>query len=217
MNGTSEGKAALAPGLRLNSPLRELAVWLLLWPAWWLLGIEQFVPGIVLPLMVVRLLLAGHVALRRHRALLFAFALFLSMQLLSAGGIDEPRRLLTFGRSFVSWMAAFSALIIATAVPSEMGDVRKLVWILAGLVAIASAVSVAALWGFRPDGWSAPVEKLLPPSLERGDYLGQLLKRSWGREDFSSLLVTTTESTASSCGLYRTPARWWLLFPLSAH
>ncbi|MGC9359772.1 MAG: O-antigen ligase family protein, partial [Anaerolineae bacterium] len=170
--------------LHHRAPLREMAVWLLLWPAWWILGIEQFVPSVALPLLALRLALSGQLELRRYRALWTAFGLFLMVQLLSALGIDQARRLLTFGRAFSSWVAACAVFVLATGVPRSLRDVKRLIWLMAALVAIASLVSVAALLGFRPTDWSPFAELLVPSSLTRGGYLDQLFERSLGRQAF---------------------------------
>lgn len=169
---------------RHRAALRELALWLLLWPVWWVMGVEQFVPSVALPLLAVRLALAGQLVLSRHRVLLSVFGLFLIVQLLSGLSIVDARRLLTFARSFSSWIAAFAVLTLAAVIPRDLDDVKKLVWMLAGLVAIASIVSVAALLGFRPQNWTSLVEHLLPASLDRGGYLDQLLERTFGRDAF---------------------------------
>jgi N-acetylglucosaminyldiphosphoundecaprenol N-acetyl-beta-D-mannosaminyltransferase len=170
--------------LHHRAPLREMAIWLLLWPAWWILGIEQFVPSVAFPLLALRLALSGQLELRRYRAVTMAFGLFLLAQLLSAFGIDQARRLLTFGRAFSSWVAAYAVFVLATGVPRSLGDVKRLIWLLAALVAIASLVSVAALLGFRPTDWRPFAELLVPSSLDRGGYLTQLFERSLARAAF---------------------------------
>ena len=170
--------------LRHKAPLREMAVWLLHWPAWWILGIEQFVPSVALPLLALRLALSGQLELRRYRSLWIAFGLFLAAQLLSALGIDQARRLLTFGRAFSSWVAACAVFVLAMGIPQRLGDVKRLIWLVAALVAIASLVSVAALLGFRPTDWSPFAEVLVPSSLTRGGYLEQLFERSLARGAF---------------------------------
>ena len=167
-----------------RAPLFELACWLLLWPVWWILGIEQFVPTIASVLLVVRMALAGQLSLSRHRALVIAFVIFLLAQLLSLFGIDSMRRLLTFGRSWATWISALAILVLAVALPRDLDDLHKLLWILAGLVAIAAIGAITALLGFRPEGWTPPFARLLPESLERGGYLEQLVERSLGRQAF---------------------------------
>lgn len=166
--------------LEPRAPIRTLGLWLLLWPLWWILGIEQFVPTLVAVILLAQLVLSKQVAPSGRRTVLVAFALFMVAQLLSALGIGNLRRLLTFARAFATWAGAAAVLTIATTVPRGSEDVHRLIWILAGLVAVASAVAVAALLGFRPEGWVSPFARLLPETLERGGFLEQIAERSLG-------------------------------------
>jgi polysaccharide biosynthesis protein PslJ len=159
-------------------PLTDVKLVILLLPLWWLLGIEQFVGPVLLSLAVIKSWIIRPY-LRVTPTLAFLL-LVLVTQLASMLAIDEPFRLLTFARTWGTYVAATGLLIVVSATTLTWTQVRGLLHSVVIAMTIAGAVGLAGILGWwRPEVTSVAASWLPSWIVETG-YGGAIAHRQIG-------------------------------------
>lgn len=189
--------AAIAPGL----DLRLLFIGL---PVLWVVGLEQIVPVLVLLLVGFRVVFS-RTRVRRSRLLLLLTVLLI-LQLAAATMVTSPERLITFLRTFSTYLSAAGILIIVLNEAVAGRSIRPLLRAgTYGLLA-ASILSLAAIVGIARFEFSSPFASLIPEWIRQTGYGRLVAERSiggttwfWGRPVYRTstfFLYANTYATA---------------------
>jgi O-antigen ligase len=160
-------------------PLVSLRGLLLLFPLWWVLGIEQFIWP--LGLMIIAILGASR---KDYRLLIPPFAkwllLFIGIYILSGIAIEEPIRLLTFTRTLGAYLSLFFLLIICANFVRSWQDTKAILHafsIMIAVAVVAGTFAIADLW--RPS-FTSTIGLILPDWIASSSYGGQIALRRLG-------------------------------------
>ena len=174
-------RSALA-GPLLGPPLRDLQFLVLLLPVWWALGIEQFVPPVLLTWSVLKLAAARRRLAFTPTAVCMA-ALLIAM-LASSLFIVDDGRYVSFARSFSVHLTALWVWLIVTTAVRDWRDVARLLRVVALAMAAAGVLGALGFLGIAELRFESPVGVLLPESLRATDYGSVVAVRSTGQRSW---------------------------------
>lgn len=171
------------PRLRLpfidTGPLFDLRWSLLLFPVWWVLGIEQFIWPVILLIATAKLLYLQHFKVIAVPPLKW-FALYLLAILISSFFIVESFRWFTYIRNFGAYLAGFLIFLIITNRARSWKAIDKLVDALLIAMLIAGVAGVlAAIDVWRPE-FQSIVGRLLPSAVADTNYGRLIVSRRLG-------------------------------------
>ena len=173
-------------------------------PVLWVVGLEQVVPVLVL------LLVAGRAVFSRtwvpRSRLLLLLTVFLVLQLAAVTMVTSPERLITFLRTFSTYLSAAGILIIVLNEARARRSMRPLLRAgTYGLLA-ASVLSLMAIFGIARFEFTSPFAALIPDWIRQTGYGRLVAERAiggstwfWGRSVYRTstfFLYANTYATA---------------------
>jgi hypothetical protein len=193
-----EGSSGRIPFIS-TSALWDLRWTLLLLPVWWVLGMEQFVPPVLLTWSAVKLVWRRRAV--RLNPVYLVYALFLVSVLLSAQSIESAFRLISFMRSFGVHLCGFLAVFIVVNEVDEQRQIDRLLGAVFFTVVISAVIAVVAFLGIRPV-FTSLAGAVLPESLTSTGYGGLIAHRNLGRQAWLGLGFDLHYYRVSSLFLY---------------
>lgn len=173
-------KRAPAAAFLSTAPLRDVELLILLFPLWWVLGVEQWIPTVILAWSALKL------AVARRRFVISWTALWMSLLLgamvASSLFIVETERYVTFARNLSVHLSAFLVLIVVLTEARSWRDVRRLLRAVAVAMAIAGVVGAIGFTRLADIRFASPFGALLPAWIRATDYGGTIAVRSIGSE-----------------------------------
>lgn len=149
---------------------RALFYTLLFWPLWWILGIDQIFPPVMVILVGTGIIVSsrGKFSISLPARVLF---IFLLVQLISATQIGTLGRLLAFGLRWGYWLSIFFLFIYIENARIPERNLRKLVYTGLMIVILQAVIGVVSIILYTINGgyftFIAPLGKaivqLLPP------------------------------------------------------
>lgn len=189
---TTINKEALSRGLSpsfwvIPHPLVSLRWLLLLFPFWWVLGVEQFIWP--LGLMVIAIFGAAR---RGYRLFVPPFAkwllLFIAIYLLSGIAIEEPARWLTFTRTLGSYVGLFFLLIICANFVRSWQDTKAILQAFSIMIAVAAVAGTLAIFDVWRPAFTSAIGLVLPDWITSTSYGGQIAFRRLGYPSWFTML-----------------------------
>ena len=151
-------------------------------PIFWVLGVDQFVPPVILGLVTLKYLLLrprAYVPLAVKLA-----ALFLLVQWVSAFFIVDPWKFLTFIKNFATYASAFLMLTLVINLASDLKVFRLYLWAITLLGWGAVLIGTLFVVGVVPPRFTSPLAYVLPESIKSLSYIkSDILLREVGRPD----------------------------------
>jgi len=149
-------------------------------PIFWLLGLDQFVPPVILGMMALKYTLLrpkAYIPLAVKLA-----ALFLLVQWVSALFIAAPWKFLTFIKNFATYVSAFLMLGLVINLATDLRVFRLYLWAITILGWAAVTIGTLFLIGVMPPRFTSPIAHLLPESIKSLSYIkSDILLREVGR------------------------------------
>jgi hypothetical protein len=161
-----------------TSSLTDLGLVILLLPIWWVLGLEQFVPSIILGLSCIKLMLLK--GSTKRSPLLGLLLLLIMTQVASALFVIETERYITFLRTLSTYLTAFFVAYIVTNGAADRQAVYRLLRLTLILLVLTSVLGILVTVGVVRPQISSLAGSLLPESIQRTDYGGQIVNREMG-------------------------------------
>lgn len=162
-----------------TAPLTDLRWFLYLIPLWWMLGVEQLVWPIFLLVPLIKIIQA-----RRGRVHVPAPArwlgLFLIVYLLSGASIVETTRLITFGRNFAPYLAAFFLILILANVRIEPRSARLVVDAAIGVMIAAALVGLLGILDLAQPQFQSGLGYFLPGFIRNTNYGARIAVKGIG-------------------------------------
>lgn len=168
-----------------TGPLDDLRWGLMLLPAWWLLGVEQFALPLVAVLAALKLALIGRMRLHPVIAL---FVLYLVVQAFSAMFIVEPERYVWFARTFLVHCSALCVLVVIVAKVTSRRQVERLLGSITVALAWSGVVGLLGILGLARPRFTSLASLLLPDAIAQTGYGQQIALRQTGNSAWFSLL-----------------------------
>jgi O-antigen ligase len=121
--------------------INDVKVLILLFPIWWILGVEQFIWFFYLLIIFIKMLIFKKGEFRLSNIHLIFFV-FLCSVLLSIVNIDLPVRYITFFKNFCSFGSAWLCLVIVHNSLYDWNELLKLLRTLIGVILFSAVVGV---------------------------------------------------------------------------
>lgn len=170
-------RRAVLPFLNTR-PLHDVSLVIALGPVWWALGVEQFLPPLLLSVTTLRVLISRRrVHLHPVPVLLLASLL---AYLVSALAIEESFRLLSFARSYGALVGGTACAYLLISDVRKPADLHIVLGAVAAFMTVAAVMGAAAAEGVLRLEVRAPIGELLPVSVLATEYGRLIAERTLG-------------------------------------
>ncbi|MCA9999526.1 MAG: hypothetical protein KDE56_27370, partial [Anaerolineales bacterium] len=186
-----------------TTPLADVIVLLVALPVFWLVGVEQFLPMLLLGWAAIKLLLTRRTL--RLTPLGILFFLFLLLQIVSATSIDLRTNWIVFAKNFASYLAGFLIFLIIVNQVKSVRQYRLLVGCMVILISLITLIGVLFIVGLLPGKFEALGARFIPGFLRGSEFVQQnIILREVGRPQ--ARLGSVTYPRVSSVFLFPTTA-----------
>jgi len=178
----------------------DLALFFVLLPVWFFLGITQFlgpVLGFVLFFKLALLAVKTRQKINYPVSLSLCVLIFLLASLVSATSIQEFYWIPMFIRNFVVAISAFLLLIVTYNSLKSGSDIKKILWAWSIMAVMASLMGLLVAAGLIPFRhiMTAPIASILPEQISQSEYYSSIINISLGdRIQFFGLSVRRVSS-----------------------
>lgn len=170
-----------------SSPIFDVQLLLLLFPLWWVIGVEQLVWPIGFSLVLLKCVVMQHYVIRISRTVKWLL-LFLLIHLVSGLFIVETFRWVTFFRNLSTYVAFFALHLILTNRIKNWHQIESLLKIYVGimsLTALAGLLAILDIW--QPD-FTSLLGNFMPGWIKATSYGERIATRSVGNWSWFSFL-----------------------------
>ncbi|GIV91222.1 MAG: hypothetical protein KatS3mg087_2167 [Patescibacteria group bacterium] len=145
-------------------------------PLWWFIGVEQFVWLLVGSLLLFR-------RFRLKKSSLF-YILFVVFQIFSLLSLEEPYRMITFFRTWLSYVVGLIFFIVATNYIRNKRDALVLIRSLSIFFAFSSFISILGIFGVWRPQFVSLIGRFLPEFITNTVYGSAIAIKTIGSTDF---------------------------------